>query len=58
MSSKPRIDTATARALAVKAVCDPRTIRRVLHGEPVRPGVAQRARAVLIEAGLLPREAA
>jgi hypothetical protein len=46
-----RIDTATARRLAVEADCDPRTILRVARGERVvgRPGA--RARVVLVLAG-------
>lgn len=47
------IDTATARELAAKAVVDPRTIYRVLHGQTVRRGAQRRAAIALIEAGLL-----
>ena len=47
------IDEANARRLAVKAVCDPRTIKRVLRGESVRGDAGYRARMVLVEAGLL-----
>ena len=47
------IDEANARRLAVKAVCDPRTIRKVLRGERVRGDAGYRALCVLIEAGLV-----
>lgn len=53
MRRKRTIDAANARRLAVKAVCDPRTITRVLQGIPVRGDAGNRARAVLVEAGLL-----
>lgn len=48
---KKTIDAANARRLAVRAVCDPRTIKRVLEGKEVRGDVANRARAALLEAG-------
>lgn len=48
-----RIDKATARALAVRASCDPRTIERTARGEQVRGMAGHRARAVLTEAGYL-----
>jgi hypothetical protein len=48
------IDEATARRLAVKADCDPRTLRKVLKGDkPPCNMSAKRAHAALIEAGLL-----
>lgn len=50
---KPTIDEATARKLAVKADCDPRTLRKVLHGGPARSLSAKRAWAILTAEGLL-----
>jgi hypothetical protein len=47
-----RIDKATIRELAVKASCDPRTIEKVIRGEPVRGMARHRARRVLLEAGI------
>lgn len=47
------IDEANARRLAVKADCDTRTIKKALRGEVVRGMSGQRAKAVLIEAGLI-----
>lgn len=52
------IDEATARRLSVKAGCDPRTLRKVLRGQPVRGMSGQRARDVLVEEGLLSRSGA
>jgi hypothetical protein len=49
----PRIDTATARRLAVAADVDPRTVIRVANGEAVRGMAAERAARVLRDAGLL-----
>lgn len=51
--TKRTIDAATARRLAVKAHCDPRTVVRVLQGETVRGDAGNRARAALVEEGLL-----
>ena len=45
------LDAATLRLLAVRASCDPRTIRRVACGEHVRGLAGQRARAALIALG-------
>lgn len=47
------IDEASARRLAVKAACDPRTIKRVLRGDRVRGDAGNRARAALVEAGFI-----
>jgi hypothetical protein len=53
------IDANTARKLAVKADCDPRTVRDVLASNGKTKTIAgQRARAALIAAGLLKPEAA
>lgn len=53
MKKRATIDESMARRYAVAADCDPRTIKKLIRGEPVReiPGV--RARAVLVAAGLL-----
>jgi hypothetical protein len=50
------IDAPTLRRLAVRASCDPRTIKAVFEGTPVRGLAGERARAALIEAGLLPAD--
>lgn len=50
-----RLDAGALRKLAVEASCDPRTVRRVLQGQPVRGLAGERARAVLMQHGLLPR---
>lgn len=47
------IDSATLRRLAVSASCDPRTILAVASGRLVRGLAGERARAVLLAAGLL-----
>lgn len=52
----PKPDQATKRRLAVEASCDPRTIDKVLRGEPVRGLARQRALAVLVAAGYLSAE--
>ena len=44
------------RRLAVKASCDPRTIKKLLDGEEVGGLAGERARAVLEEEGLLPKK--
>jgi hypothetical protein len=46
------VDMKTRRALAEAAPCDPRTISKLLRGEPVRGKAADRARAVLAAAGV------
>ena len=48
---------ASIRALAVQASVDPRTIVAVIEGRPVRGMAGHRARAALVEAGLLPPSA-
>ena len=40
--------------LAATASVDPRTIERVYRGKRVRGAAGERARAVLVQAGLLP----
>lgn len=52
MASKS-ITTWRARKLAVEASVDPRTIVRTLEGRRVRGMAGDRARRVLVEAGLL-----
>jgi hypothetical protein len=50
----PPPDTAALRRYAVAADADPRTVRKVLEGQPVRGMVARRVQAVLVAAGLVP----
>lgn len=45
------IDEATKRELAVQASCDPRTIEKVVRGQPVRGMAGRRARQALLAAG-------
>lgn len=45
------LDEATRRVLAVRAEVDPRTIEKVLRGEPVRGMAGHRARKTLENAG-------
>ena len=48
------LDANTLRQLAVKADCDPRTVRGVLSGQiVVKTMSSRRAMAVLIEAGFV-----
>jgi hypothetical protein len=47
------LDKATLRELAVLASCDPRTIQRVVRGEPVRGMAGHRALKILKERGLV-----
>ena len=54
--SKRHLPAGTLRDLAVRGSCDPRTIARVYAGEVVRGLAAERARRVLVEAGLLKEE--
>jgi len=49
----PPIDRARLRQLAVTASADPRTVLRVLRGEPVRGLAYYRIRDVLLAEGLL-----
>lgn len=55
-TAHPTLDAATLRRLAVRASCDPKTIRKVYDGQRVRGLAGHRARTVLSEAGLLPDE--
>ena len=51
---KPRlISTGRARYLAAQASVDPRTVEKILRGEPVAGLAGDRARKVLADAGLL-----
>lgn len=52
MKARRNLDEATRRELAVQAEVDPRTIEKVLRGEPVRGMAGRRARRVLEAAGL------
>ena len=47
------LDAATLRRLAVQGDVDPRSLRRLLRGEPVRGAAGHRARRVLVESGYL-----
>jgi hypothetical protein len=49
-----KIDKATLRRLAVESSTDPRTVQKVLRGEPVRGMAAHRIAAVLAAEGLAP----
>jgi len=53
MATERQLDWPTARALAVRANVDPRSILAVARGEQVRGAAGHRARAVLVEAGYL-----
>lgn len=46
------LDTVAARRIAVLADTDPRTVDRVITGQPTRPGVRLRVVAALQECGL------
>lgn len=50
----PHLDAATLRKIAVRASVDPRTIKRLLRGAPVRGLPAYRIREALAEEGLGP----
>jgi hypothetical protein len=52
-TTQRQLDWPTARALAVKANVDPRSILAAARGEPVRGAAGHRAREVLREAGYL-----
>lgn len=41
------------RAIAASAMTDPRTVERVLRGEPVRPSTMARIKRALADRGLL-----
>ncbi len=57
MSNRTITDTATIRRLAVACDADPRTVERVLRGEPIRGVARQRVARVLRQHGYLPPEA-
>lgn len=46
------LDTVAARRIAVMADTDPRTVDRVITGQPTRPGVRLRVVAALLDCGL------
>ncbi len=54
MRPRQLIDESTRRKLAVLADCDPRTIDKVILGQPVRGAAGLRALAVLTECGITP----
>ena len=45
--TEPRVDPHVLRRISVAAECDPRSVARVLAGEPVRPLIAMRVRRAL-----------
>lgn len=51
-----KIESAKLRELSVKASVDPRTILKLLAGEPVKGMSGHRAAAVLREAGFIVAE--
>ena len=54
MEKHPEIDTPRIAELAVKAQCDPSTLRKALNGKPTRGGhLRRRIEAALREAKLL-----
>ena len=53
-----RIPYRTKLELALKSGCDPRTIQKVLDGEPCVGMARNRARHALEKAGLMPKPAA
>ncbi len=55
-TARKLIDEATRRKLAVLADCDPRTIDKVILGQPVRGAAGLRALAVLADCGIAPLE--
>ena len=57
MGTPERLDASTVRELAVRASCDPKTIVRAFQGKKVKGMSGNRARVVLMDAGLLPRPA-
>jgi hypothetical protein len=48
------LDAEQLRELALAAHVDPRTLKKILEGRPVRGMAGARARRALIERGLLP----
>ena len=53
MNTRHTLDAATIRELAVRADVDPRTISKVMDGQPARGMAGRRARAALIAGGFL-----
>jgi hypothetical protein len=54
--SSTDLDTMVVRQIAVDALADPRTVRRVLRGQNVRGHVGERIRARLAELGMQAQE--
>lgn len=52
MSASKRIEAFQARAIAVDAQCDPRTVIRFIEGASVRPMLHARIRTALAAHGL------
>lgn len=58
MTARPiriRLTAHQARKVAVAASVDPRTVRRVLRGDPVRSSTGARVRTALARLGFIPR---
>lgn len=56
MSDTKTIGLAVLRELAVRASCDPRSVKKVLSGGELRGHADVRVRRVLAAEGLLPRQ--
>jgi len=50
--TKPELTPIEQRAIALEALADPRTVARVLKGEPSKPLVKERIRRALANRGL------
>lgn len=57
MSGTRKATPQQVREMSAAARCDPRTIRRVLAGLPVKGDAGERATAAVKAAGLLPKRA-
>ena len=55
-ASKRCPDASTLRELAVRGGVDPRTLRKLMAGKPVRGMAGRRAANALVQAGYLPPE--
>jgi|HubBroStandDraft_2_1064218.scaffolds.fasta_scaffold958050_2 hypothetical protein len=51
MSTKPILATSIARAMCVRASCDPRTLQKYLAGKPVMPMTLARIEEALRAGG-------
>lgn len=50
--TSPKLEAFEARAIAVTAQCDPRSVVRAVNGMPVRPMILARIKAALAAHGL------